>query len=377
MPRTLRPAQLVPRLVAPAVLAALLGAVLGACKEEAASAPAAQPGRPVLVQRVSVEDGAREHRLVGTIRPRVESDLGFRVQGKVSKRLVNVGDAVVAQQALATLDEVDFGLQTEQAEAEQAAAVAGLAQADADLKRTLTLAAQGWTPTSTVDRQRAATEEARSRALRAERALRLARNAGSYAVLRADADGVVMAALVEPGQVVAPGQAAIRVAHTAEKEAVVAVPEALVAAIRGNAAYLSLWSAPGSRYRAALRELAPAADAMTRTYLARFALPDADGAVQLGMTATVTVAGPSGARVARVPLSALLDQGGGPAVWVVDEAGGLSLRPVRVTAYDAEGALVGEGLSGQGLADGERVVRLGAQKLDPGQRVRVVDALQF
>ncbi|ACA17190.1 efflux transporter, RND family, MFP subunit [Methylobacterium sp. 4-46] len=361
-------------LVTPIRLAAALGwLALAGCDEQ--KAPAAGEGsgaRPVLVQRATFEDRVPSRTFVGTIRPRIESDLGFRVQGKIETRLVNVGDVVRAGQPLARLDEVDLRLQTEQAQAELAAATASLAQAEADLRRTATLAVQGWSAAASLDRQKAAAEEARGRLLRAERALMLARNAVSYAVLAADADGVVTAALVEPGQVVAPGQAAIRLARTAEKEAVIAVPEALIGQVREGAATVGLWSDPKAKLAARLRELAPAADAATRTYLARFSLPDADARVQLGMTATVTLSGASAERIVRVPLSALYNQGGGPAVWTVDEAGGLSLKPVSVAAYEAQDALVAGG-----LAEGERFVRLGVHKLDAGQRVRVVDALRF
>lgn len=346
--------------------------ILGACNGPAAEVAPPETRRPVLAQRVAAEDRTPERSFVGTVRPRVESDLGFRVQGKVARRLVSVGDVVAAGQPLATLDEVDFGLQAEQAEAERAAARVAVEQAEADLKRTLTLAGQGWTAASVVDRQRATTEEGRSRLFKAERALLLARNAASYGTLMADADGVVTATSVEPGQVVVPGQAAIRLAHTAAKEVVVAVPETLVERVRGGEARVTLWSRPGARYAARLRELSPAADAATRTYLARFAIPDADPAVALGMTATLTLGAPSPERVVRLPLSAVLDQGGGPGVWIVEADGRVSLRPITVAAYEARDALVSAGLS-----EGERVVRMGVQKLDAGQRVRVVEALDF
>ncbi|TXM64141.1 efflux RND transporter periplasmic adaptor subunit [Methylobacterium sp. WL12] len=328
--------------------------------------------RPVFVQTINSELRVSQRGFVGTIRPRVESDFGFRVPGKVAKRLVNVGDVVKAGTALATLDEIDLHLQTEQADAEYSAAKVVLIQAEADLKRTLTLSLQGWTPASVVDRQRATTEEARSRTLRAERALVLARNAASYAILRADGDGVVTASLIEPGQVVSPGQAAIRIAYTAEREAVVAIPEALVPLARAGKASVGLWSNVGVVYTARLRELAPAADAMTRTYLARFSLPGADEAVKLGMTATVTLAQAEIERVMRIPIAALIDQGKGPAVWTVEDGGQLALKSVQVAGYDAQDALIASG-----LAEGAQVVRLGAQKLDPGQRVRIVDTLQF
>ncbi|MCJ2019159.1 efflux RND transporter periplasmic adaptor subunit [Methylobacterium sp. E-065] len=331
-----------------------------------------QVGRPVLVQRVTSELRVPERSFVGTIRPRIESNFGFRVQGKVAKRLINVGDIVEAGTALATLDETDLGLQIEQADAELSASKVALVQAEADLKRTITLSVQGWTPASIVDRQRATTEEVRSRTIRLERALSLARNAASYAVLRADGAGVVTETLIEPGQVISPGQAAIRVAYTAEREAVVAIPEALVSLARTGKASVGLWSNAGVTYEARLRELAPAADAMTRTYLARFSLPGADDTVKLGMTATITLGQSEGERVMRVPLSALINQGSGPAVWIVEDGGRLSLKPVRLAGYDAQDALITSG-----LAEGSQVVRLGAQKLDASQRVRIVDSLQF
>lgn len=356
------------------LIAALsITSMLSACGEPSAQS-ATKPGpppRPVLVQTVAFGDRLPERSLVGTIRPRVETDLGFRVGGKVASRLIEVGDLVKAGQPLAKLDEVDLLLQTEQAEAETRAAAASLRQAEADLKRTESLTSKGYAAGASLDRQQAVTEEARGRLLRAERAVTLARNARSYAVLTADADGVVMASNIEPGQVVTAGQAAIRLAKTGEKEAVVSIPESLIGLAQGRAV-VTLWSAPGKRYEAKLREFAPAADVATRTYLARFAIPQADSAIQLGMTATVTIAVADRERVARLPLSALFDQGSGPAVWTVGEEGRPRLKPVEVVAYEAKDVLIGGGVT-----DGDRVVTLGVSKLDPGQTLRVVQSLQF
>jgi RND family efflux transporter MFP subunit len=355
------------------LIAVSLVSLASACGEPAAQSEAkvGPRGRPVLVQKVVFADRQPERALVGTIRPRVETDLGFRVAGKVAARLVGVGDVVRAGQPLARLDEVDLGLQTEQAEAETRAAAASLRQAEADLTRSETLTSKGYAAGASLDRQQAVTEEARGRLLRAERALTLARNARSYAVLTADADGVVMASSIEPGQVVTAGQPAIRLARTGEKEAVVAIPESLVALAEGRAV-VTLWSAPGKRYEAKLREFAPTADVATRTYLARFAILQADAAVQLGMTATVTISVTDQDKVARLPLSALFDQGSGPAVWTVGDEGRPRLKPVQVTAYDAKDVLIAGGVD-----DGDRVVTLGVSKLDPGQVLRVVETLQF
>lgn len=355
------------------VAAVCLPWLLTACSDPRASSPkeVGPPPRPVLVKTVTFIDRHPQRALVGTVRPRVESDLGFRVAGKVASRRVGVGDLVKVGQPLATLDEMDLGLQTEQAEAEMRAATASVRQAEAELARTESLAAKGYAAGAALDRQQAATEEARGRLLRAERALKLARNARSYAVLAADADGVVTGTSIEPGQVVTAGQAAIRLARLNEKEAVVSIPESLLALAQGEAD-VTLWSSPGKRYRAKLREFAPSADPATRTYLARFAIPDADSAVQLGMTATVTISVADRDRVARLPLSALFNQGSGPAVWTVGEEGRPVLKPVEVEAYEAQDVLIG-----RGLAEGDRAVTLGVSKLDPGQTLRVVEALQF
>ena len=352
-------------------LAALSTVMLAACQDQQQAA-APKPERPVLVERVRLEPRVGERSFVGTIRPRVESDLAFRVPGKVARRLVSVGDAVKAGQPLATLDEIDLRLQREGAEAEKAAATAALAQAQAELKRIETLIRQGWSTAANLDRQQAATEEARGRLVRAERSLSLAQNALSYAVLSADADGVVTGTSVEPGQVVATDKPAIRIARTGEKEAAIAIPETLIGQARSGRAGMTLWSNPGRRYEATLRELSPTADPATRTFLARFALADAGPEVKLGMTATVTVGGEDGAKVARLPLSALYNGGDGPAVFVTNRDGRLALRPVTVASYEAREVLV----SG-GVAEGDEVVTLGVQKLDPAQRVRVVQALQF
>lgn len=352
-------------------VASLLALPLSACNEADGQVKAPpRPDRPVLVTAVRYAPAAPDRSFVAVIRPRVETDQGFRVGGKVVRRLVEVGDRVKAGQVLATLDDTDLRLQVEQAEADIRALETAVAQADAEEQRVVSLRKQGWSTDSSFDRQRAATDDVRARLERARRTLALAQNALGYATLAADADGVVTASLVEPGQVIAAGQPAIRVAREGEKEAVVAIPEMLVTHLEGQKASLSLWSAPGMSLRATLREVSPAADPATRTYTARFSLPDADASVKLGMTATVTLSEPSGAQVARLPLSALFSQGTGPSVWTVSADGSLALKPVEIAAYDS-----GQVLVKSGVADGEKVVSLGVQKLDPGQKVRAVDAL--
>jgi RND family efflux transporter MFP subunit len=357
------------KLLAGASLAVLAVALAG-CNDQVAEKPA--PARPVLVATAHYEAATPERSFVGTIRPRIESDMGFRVPGKVAKRLVEVGQTVDVGQPLATLDEVDLKLQAEQATAELSAATGVLAQAAAAEQRAKDLRGKGWATDAQMDQARAAADEARARLNRAERSVDLTNNSLSYATLEADARGVVTATLIEPGQVVAAGQTSIRVARFAEKEAVVAIPETLVGRAKTGSASVTLWSEPGKKYTAKLREISPSADPATRTYLAKFSLPGAGDSVSLGMTATLTLADSATDRVAKLPLSALYNQGGSPSLYVVDEAGSIALKPVTVKAYESDNVVITDGVD-----EGSRVVALGVQKLDPAQKVRVVSSLSF
>lgn len=352
-------------------IALAFGAVaLGGCQES--TAQKADPGRPVLVATVKYEAASPERSFVGTIRPRIETDMGFRVPGKVAKRLVEVGQTVDVGQPLALLDEVDLKLQAEQAQAEFSAATGVLAQAAASEQRAKDLRVKGWTTDAQMDSARAAADEARARLNRAERQVELTKNSLSYATLVADARGVVTATLIEPGQVVAAGQSAIRVARFSEKEAVVAIPETLLGRAKDGVASVTLWSEPGKKYTAKLREIAPSADPATRTYLAKFSLPGAGDSVSLGMTATLTLCDSATERVAKLPLSALYSQGGAPSLYVVDQSGSIALKPVTVKGYESESVVITDGVD-----EGDKVVTLGVQKLDPAQKVRVVSALAF
>jgi RND family efflux transporter MFP subunit len=354
------------RLAANPFTAVALGLLLAGC--EASTAPATKTERPVQVQRVAFTNGDASREFVGVVRARYETDLGFRVAGKIVTRMVNVGDRVRAGDVVARLDPQDLRLQVESAEAEFAAATSNLAQAAADLERYASLRARGYASVAEFDRKKAANDEAEGRLKRARRSLDLARNQLGYAELKADADGVITATLAEPGQVVAIGQPVARLAQSGDKEAVVALPETWLGEAGKSKANVRLWSDRDRTFAARLRELSPQADAATRTYAARFAIEDADDAVAFGMTATVTLSREGEGRAAKLPLSAILNRGAGPSVYVVAESGALELRPVTVASFNEDAALVTSG-----LADGDRVVTLGVQKLEAGLNVRTVE----
>jgi RND family efflux transporter MFP subunit len=151
-------------------------------------------------------------------------------------------------------------------------------------------------------------------------------------------------------------------------EAAVALPETWLEQARTAQASVRLWSDPKRRFAARLRELSPQADPATRTYAARFTIENPDQTVALGMTATLTLSQPAEAPIAKLPLAAILNRGKGPTVYVVDPSGALELRPVTLASFTEDTAFVTAGVS-----DGERVVTLGVQKLDAGQRVRAID----
>lgn len=339
----------------PLLAASLL--VFSACSKEA---PPAQSGeRPVLTQVVGAAGGDGAYRYSGEIRARHELALGFRVGGKVTQRLVDAGARVKTGQVLARLDGADAGLQAGAADAQYQLALA-------EVKRYRVLLSKNFVSQSALD-----AKEAALKALSAQAGL--AGNQSGYTTLFADKAGIVTATLAEAGQVVAAGQPVLRVAQDGAREVAIAIPESQYAGLKaGMKAEVVLWAElAGNKVRSGhVRELSPAADAVSRTYAARIALDDDDA--PLGMTAQVRLmtAAPQTAKgELLVPLSALFQQGGQAALWVVAPDHSVSLRPVQVAAYRDEGAL----LSG-GVAAGERIVSAGVHKLHAGEKVRPVEA---
>ena len=350
-----------PRSLAIVALLPLLAACTDTSANDARPARDDAP-RPVVVERVVLAERVPERTLVGSVRAAVESDLGFRVAGKISERLVKAGDRVVAGQPLFRLDATDLDLQRAQAQAELEAATINLDAATGREQRQIALRRNGFATDLAVETAQAQTAEGRGR-------LDLATNAASYAVLLADTAGIVTMTNAEPGQVVAAGMLVARLARAEGRDVVVAVPEALVERVRAARASAELWSSRGRTVAVSLRELSPTADPATRTFLARFRLPDALADLPIGLTATIGLREPDGERIARLPITAIHAQGAGPSVFVVDTTTGtLTSRPVTIAGYEGRLALVSAG-----VADGDLVVALGVQRLDASSRVRVVE----
>lgn len=361
------------RRLVPAALLVLAGAgaasfALTGKPPEKTAAATEGPIRPVQVQVVRIAPLTQPRVLVGTLRARVEGDHGFRVAGKIAARKAQAGDRVKAGMVLASLDETDFRLSREQAEAELAAARSSARQAELERDRIAELRRKGWSTEQAFDRQKATLDEAMGRVKRAERQVELATNAQSYADIRADADGTVIGVYAEAGQVVAAGQPIFRIARDGDREAQVAIPEQDLGLARQARAEVALWSDAKIAHKATLRELSPNADAATRTFQARYTVEGLAADAPLGMTVTLTLTGAATQDGARIPLAAVLNEGGGTEVFVVEKAtGALMRKSVKVLSYDTRQAVIGGG-----LADGDLVVTLGIHTLRAGQKVRAL-----
>jgi multidrug efflux system membrane fusion protein len=326
------------------------------------------PTRSVRVQEVQGDGAVSESSYTGVVRARYESDLAFRVGGKVVSRHVELGERVRAGQPLFQLDPEDYELALKAAEADLAATEAEVDYATAEDARQqqVLLLHRGATSATAVEKARADRDMAVGRRDRAVKALALARNRLSYCTLAADADGVVTELPGETGLVVVEGQPVARLARDGGLEAVVSLPENRVEDARAALAKVTLWSAPDISFSAELREVSPSADPLTRTYQARFALPGAGPGVELGMTATVYLTPADSTPGFVLPLSSLLRQSDRPAVWVVGrEAGRPTLTPVEVREYRQESVVIAAGVK-----PGDLVVTAGVQKIDSGMVVR-------
>ena len=344
------------------LLLALLG--LAGCSKEAAEAEAP---RPALTQLVGLGD-ARESLWIGEVRARHETDQGFRIGGKVVERRVDVGAVVKKGQVLARLDPVDAGLSAAAANAQTRAAEADFLVAKAEYERQQKLLDKQFISRSAFDSKEAQFKAAQARLEQARAQAAVTGNQAGYTDLVAEKDGVVTEVKVEPGQVVAAGQAAIRLALAGEKEVVVAVPEGRMAGVvPGAPAVVRLWADQARAYRARVREVAPAADGATRSFQVKVTVLEPDDVLRLGMTAGVLIGG--GEAGLLVPTAALTQVEGKASVWVVDaKSGAVQPRAVEIGPYREDGVVVKSG-----LARGERIVVAGVHKLTPGQVVRPVE----
>ena len=322
--------------------------------------------RPVRAMVVAAGTGKTIIELAGEIQPRYESQLGFRVGGKLIARKVEVGTLVKRGQVLMQLDPLDLQLAQSQAKAAVSATESTLALAKADLDRYRELRQKNFVSQALLDAKEAAYKSAIASHEQANAGLKVQTNQSSYSTLYADADGVITAVQAEVGQVVAAGTPVVKLARTAEKEVRVSIPEDQIEVLRQvTDLAVKTWANSNVAISGRLRELSPIADPATRTYTAKISLPRAGPEIRLGMTATVQFAVPALPGI-HLPMTALVNSKEGTAVWVV-ESGVVKLVPVQVASATGTDVLIAQGLSA-----GQSVVTAGVNQLRPGQKVSLL-----
>lgn len=350
-----------PLLVVPVFLCSLL---VG-CGEDDPREAVVRPA--MVVQPLPMSAQAQSY--PGEVRARFEPELAFRIGGKISRRLVEVGDRVKAGQALAELDPKDVRLQLDAIRAQLAAAEAAAQLAKSERDRYKTLIDRQMVSRSQYDNAENSYKSANARLKQARAEFEVASNQAAYAVLQAPVDGVISARRAEAGQVVAAGQTVFVLAADGEREVLISLPESVIEDVRiGLPVSVELWSKGGQRYPGKIRELAPAADPQSRTYAARVAFSAGAGSIDLGQSARVFIEAQTAVSLS-VPLAAVTAEGGEPYVWVIDPKTSAAVRTaVKIGPYGQERVPVLEGLEA-----GDWVVLAGVQMLRDGQRVRPVD----
>ncbi len=352
------------------LLAGLIGAALlplfAACSKAPEAAPEVRSVRTVVVT-VGKTDG--QNHFAGEVRPRYESNLGFRVAGKIDSRKANVGDRVRKGDLLMRLDPKDLALNESASQATVSAQEAQFAVEKADFERFSKLADTGFISRTEFDRQKTRFEAAKAQLESVRAQARVSGNQTGYAELRADADGTITAIDGEAGQVVAAGQTVVRLARSGALEVAANVPEQLVSRLKvGQPVDVELWSAAGSPSAGQIRELAQSADPATRTYALRVSVAAPPKTMQIGMTATVRIIDNSQPDLIHLPLSAYVENNGAQGVWVFDDASGnVGFRPVKLVGFQRNEILISDGLK-----PGERVVTAGAGLLRGGQKVKLL-----
>ena len=348
----------------PLALPVSLAFLLAACGHEEAPQTVIRPAMVVQPQPSAQASDSYP----GEVRARYEPDLAFRIGGKVSKRLVEEGERVKANQPLAELDPQDVRLQLEATRAQVAAAEANLRLVRAERDRYKTLMERQMVSRSQYDNAENLyrSGEARLKQIKAE--FDVANNQASYAILRAPQDGVVAKRAAEVGQVVAAGQTVFTLAADGEREVLISLPEQNFGRFKvGQPVTVELWTQPDQRLAGTLRELSPAADPKSRTFAARIAFTAGKVPAELGQSARVFIENAQ-ALALSVPLSALTAENGATYVWIVGPDNTLKKAPVRVGAFGEKTVPVLEGLSAN-----DWVVAAGVHVLLDGQKVRPVD----
>jgi len=340
-----------------------LSAALAGCGQEKPVAPELPR---VYVQAVQTLDFAPPVSLTGDIQARVQTQLSFRVSGKIIKRMVDVGARVTARQVLAQLDPKDLQTNVDSAKAAVFAEQARVTQTQAAFVRQQTLLPKGYTSQSEYDTAQAALRSSQSALAAANAQLANAREQLSYTDLVADAPGIITARQAEVGQVVQATVPIFSLARDGERDAVFNVYESLfVEPPTAQQVPVSLVEDPRIKTVGKVREVTPAVSAQSGTLQVKVALDGLPPGMNLGSVVSGMLTGQAKPSV-ELPWSALTKDGSDPAVWLVDAQNKVNLKKVTVSRY-----LTGKVVISDGLHSGENVVVAGGQLLHPDMHVDI------
>lgn len=339
-----------------------MAVMAGGCAKAPVKDPRLRPPRVQVVE--AKESGTNGRTFTGTVEARVQSSLGFRVAGKILERSVDVGQRVQRGQVLMRLDSLDLELALAAQQAKVEAARARYTQAKADEAKFAGAVEFGGVSRLGYDAARTELDISKALLEAAEAEASVSHNSSEYAVLLADADGVIVRTLSEPGQVVVAGQTVIQLAQGGPREALINLPEGVRPTL-GATASARLYG-QDQVHQARLRQLSDAADPASRTFEARYVLEGEAASAPLGSTVTIGVFAKqvSGNRPVVVPVGAVHDRGSGPGVWIVNDRSEVNFRFVQVASIGNEEIVVSRGIEA-----GDKVVALGAHLLHEGQVV--------
>lgn len=345
------------------LLAAAFLALAGCSQEKAETLEVI---RPVKVVEIAQANDTRMLSYSGTVRARVEMNLGFRINGKITERLVNIGQRVGSGDLLARIDAVDYELSVRSARASLDAAERQVETAELARNRAEQLYAKQVSPKSQLEQAVLSYNQAVATRDSAHSALDQAKNQVAYAELKSDQNGIVTAINADVGQVVGSGTPVVTVAVDGEKEILIAVAEMDIAQFKpGKIVKAGFWSDDALTLQGRVREVAGSAEPQSRTFAVRISLPD-DPKVLLGMTAGIVTTAGDVPQLVSVPLSALAKREDQPIVWTVDRANDtVHSRPVRIADFTADGVRIAEGLK-----PGDVVVSAGTQFMAEGLKVK-------
>lgn len=342
--------------------------ILVACERPVEPAP---PPRPALVVMVGESAANEAMVLVGEVKSRYETNLGFRINGKIIERKVDVGSTVKKGQVLARLDATDTNLSAQAASADVRAAEASHALARAEVERQRTLFTKKFISQSALDIREAELKTSAARVSQVRAQAAVSGNQSRYTVLVADRDGVITQIRAEPGQVVGASEMVVQIVDTKQIEVLVAVPESRMGNVKvGDTAEVKLWASQATyserTYTAKVREIAPAATSSTRAFDVRVAISDTDDALKLGMTAGVRFAQIEADKII-IPATALTQMNGKNSVWVINKEGIANSREVTAGQFTENGIVISSGLK-----TGEMVAIAGVHTLLKGQKVKPI-----